>query len=57
MPTAYTVLLGNVRASEGFSEGKYEAAKPRGRSPRGFVSKGLPEESLEGALTLPCSKV
>ena len=29
-----TALMGSVRAPEGFSEGKPEAAKPRGRSPR-----------------------
>ena len=32
---ANTVLSGSVRAPEGFSEGKPEAAKPRGRSLRG----------------------
>ena len=30
---ADTVLRGSVRVPEGFSEGKPEAAKPRGRSP------------------------
>ena len=30
---ANTLLRGSVRAPEGFSEGKPEAAKPRGRSP------------------------
>ena len=66
---AHTVLRGSVRAdtapkdsvkaSEGFSEGKPEAAKPRGarRSPRGFAAEGLPEENPEGALTLPRSTV
>ena len=54
---AYTVLRGGVRAPEGFSEGKPEAAKPRGRSPRGFAAKGLPEENPEGALTLTRSTV
>ena len=39
---ADTVLRGSVRAPEGFSEGKPEAAKPRGRSPRGFAAEGLP---------------
>ena len=52
-----TVLRGSVRAPEGFSEGKPEAAKPRGRSPRGFAAEGLPEENPEGALTLPRSTV
>ena len=37
-----TVLKGSVRASNGFSEGKPEAAKQRGRSPRGFEADGLP---------------
>ena len=36
---------------------KAEAAKPRGRSPRGFAAEGLPEENPEGALTLPRSTV
>ena len=40
-----------------FFEGKPEAAKPRGSSPRGFVAKGLPEVNPEGALTLPRSTV
>ena len=52
-----TVLRSSVRAPEGFSEGKPEAAKPRRRSPRGFAAKGLPEEYPEGALTLPRSTV
>ena len=52
-----TVLRGSVRAPEGFSEGKPEAAKPRGRSPRGFAAKGLPEENPKGVLTLPRSTV
>ena len=47
-----TVLRGSVRAPEGFSEGKAEAAKPRGAAP-----EGLPEENPEGALTLPQSTV
>ena len=38
---ADTVLRGTVRAPEGFSEGKPEAAKTRGRSPQGFAAKGL----------------
>ena len=54
---AYTVLRGSVRAPKGFSKGKPEAAKQRGRSPRGFAAKGWPEENLEGALTLPRSTV
>ena len=54
---ADTVLRGSVRAPEGFSEGKPEAAKPRGRSPRGFAAEGLPEENPEGALTQPRSTV
>ena len=36
---AYTVLRVSLRAPEGFSEGKPEAAKPRGRSPQGIVAK------------------
>ena len=52
-----TVLRGSVRAPEGFSEGKIEAAKPRGHSPQGFAAKGLPEENSEGSLTLPQSTV
>ena len=52
-----TVLRGSVMAPEGFSEGKPEAAKPRGHSPQGFTAKGLPEENPEGALTLPRSTV
>ena len=43
---------GKCENSQGFSEGKPEAAKPRGRSPRGFAAEGLPEENPEGALTL-----
>ena len=43
---AHTVLRGSVRAPEGFSEGKPEAAKPRGRI-----------ENAKGALTLPRSTV
>ena len=52
-----TVLRGSVRVPEGFSDGKSKAAKPRGRSPRGFAVEGLPEENPEGALTLPRSTV
>ena len=52
-----TVLRGSVRAPKGFSEGKPEASKPRGRSPRGFEANGLPKENPEGALTLPRSTV
>ena len=40
---ADTVLRGSVRAPEEFSKGKPEAAKPRGRSPRGFAVEGLPK--------------
>jgi hypothetical protein len=54
---ADTVLRGSLRAPKGFSEGKPEAAKPRGRSPRGFVAKGLPKENFEGTLILPRSTV
>ena len=36
-----TVLRGSVRAPEEFSEGKPEAAKPRGRSPPRFCSRGF----------------
>ena len=54
---ADTVLRGSVRASEGFSEGKPEAAKPRGRNPQGFAADGLPEEKPEGALTMTHSTV
>ena len=39
---ADTVLRRSVRAPVGFSEGKPEAAKPRGRSPQRFIPKGLP---------------
>ena len=46
----------SVRAPKGFSEGKPEASKPRGRSPRGFEAKGLPEENPEVALTLPAAQ-
>ena len=52
-----TALRGSVRAPNGFSEGKPEAAKPRWRSPWGFAAKGLPKENPEGALTLPRSAV
>ena len=54
---AHTVLRGSVRAPEGFSQGKPEAAKPRGRSPQGFAAKGLPSENPERALKLPHSIV
>ena len=54
---ADTVLRGSVRAPEGFSEAKPEAAKLRGRSPRCFAAEGLPEENPEGSLTLPRSTV
>ena len=53
---ADTVLRGSVRALEGFSEGKPEAAKPRGRICQGFSAEGLPEENPEAALTLPRPK-
>ena len=52
-----TVLRGSVRALKGFSKGKPEASKLRGRSPRAVEAKGLPEENPEGALTLPRSTV
>ena len=52
-----TALRGSVKAPVGFFEGKPEAAKSRGRSPRGFAAKGLPEENPKGALTLPHSAV
>ena len=42
---ADTVLRGSVRAPEGFSEGKPEAAKSRGRSPQGSSGQGLLEEN------------
>ena len=51
------MLRGSVRAPKGISEGKPEAAKPRGRSPRGFAAEGLPEENPEGAFKLPSSTV
>ena len=51
------MLRGSVRAPKGFSEGKPEASKPRGRSPQGFEAEGLPEENPEEALTLPRSTV
>ena len=54
---AMTLLRGSVRAPEGFSEGKPEAAKPRGHIPQGFAAEGLPEEKPEEALTLPRSTV
>ena len=40
---ADTVLRGSVRATKGFSEGKPEAAKPRGSSPQGFSAESLSE--------------
>ena len=54
---AQTVLRDRVRLPKGFTEGKPEAAKPRGRSPQGYEAKGLPKENFEGTLTLPCSTV
>ena len=39
-----TALRDHVRAPEGFSEGKPEAAKPRGHSPRGLAAEGLPRK-------------
>ena len=54
---ADTVVRGSVRAPEGFSESKPEAAKPRGHSPQGFAAEGSPEENSEGALTLTRSTV
>ena len=53
---AHTVLRGSVRAPEGFSEGKPEAAKQRGRSPRGFAAEAfnlLPREYIEYSRKLP----
>ena len=37
---ANTVLRGSVRAPEGFSKDKPEAAKLSGRSPQGFAAEG-----------------
>ena len=37
-----TALTCSVKAPEGFSEGKPEAANPRGRSPQGFAAEGVP---------------
>ena len=54
---ADAVVRGSLRAPEGFSKGKPEAAKPRGRSPRGFAAECLPKENPDGALTLPRSTV
>ena len=54
---ADTVLRGSVTDPERFSEGKPEAAKPRGRSPKVFLAVGLAKENLKGALTLPRSTV
>ena len=42
---ADAVVRGSLRAPEGFSKGKPNAAKPRGRSPQGFAAEGLPEEN------------
>ena len=41
---ADTVLRGSVRVPEGFSEGKPQAAKLRGRSPQGFAAEGCPRK-------------
>ena len=49
---AHTVLRGSVRPPEGFSKGKSEAAKTRGRSPQGLQPRVCPRNP-EGALTLP----
>ena len=62
---ADTVLRGSVRATEGFSEGKPEAAKPRGRSPQGFAAedlrrywtKCLPSDKLDFENTAKCVKI
>ena len=54
---ADTVLWGSVRAPEGFSECKPEAAKSRGLRPLGLAASGLPSENPEGALTLTRSTV
>ena len=45
---ANTVLRGSVRATKGFSEGKPEAAKPKGRSPEGksHYARDLPWANL-----------
>ena len=50
---ADTVLRGSVRAPEGFSEGKPEAAKPRGRSPQGFAAEFALGKSLGSPHTAP----
>ena len=50
------MIRGRVRPPEGFTMGKAEAEKLRGRSPHGFAAKGLPKENPEGALTLPQSE-
>ena len=52
---ADTVIRGSVRAPEGFSQGKPEAAKPRGRNLQGFADKVWPEENPKRTLTLPHS--
>ena len=41
---ADTVLRGSVRAPKGFSEGKAEAAKPRGRSPEVLQPRVCPRK-------------
>ena len=48
----HTMLRGSVRAPEGFSEGKPEAAKLRGRSPQGFAAEGLPKISRVNTITV-----
>ena len=56
---ADTVLRGSMRAPEGFSEGKAEAAKPRRRSPRGFAAAAQcrhPRHSPEGTVIPLCPK-
>ena len=40
-----TALRGSVKTPKGFSEGKPEAAKPRGPSSQGFAAVGLPAAS------------
>ena len=53
---ADAVLRGGVRAPEGFSEGKPEAAKPRVRSPQCFAAEGLLMENSEGAFKCPAAQ-
>ena len=53
----WVTTLHSLRAPDGFSEGKLEAAKPRGCSPRGFAAKGFLKENPEGTLTLPRNTV